>query len=227
VTGTFSTSSLSPLHATTDGAATAVTFRAADGSSTAGGLCTLRGGNGNGTDKDGGGITQSPGIPTGTGTGQILRRTGWRLTTGTTAQTEYDRDLITSKTFACSTTTGTNNVYLVLSNAVSNSGVGCVVDYVLEVGDGSNHWSTISGSQVVAGENRNGTVVATCTTAGTSNQSISSTVTFTALACTTTVAVSGTNIQIRLTPSWSAGTPTTVRVTYSARVSGQGNLTPQ
>ena len=47
------------------------------------------------------------------------------------------------------------------------------------------------------------------------------------MATTTTATVSGTNVQLNVTPTWSAGTPTTVRLTYQAHVNGQGNLTPQ
>jgi hypothetical protein len=154
-------------------------------------------------------------------------QTGYNLASGATLQSTYDRLVIYNQTFTGSTTSATADLFLVASCAVSNSGIGVEIAYIIEVADGSNHVSTISGTMVVAASNRAGTVTATCSTAGTSNQSISDTTTFTSLASTTTATVSGTNVQCKVTPSWGAGTPTSVKITYQARANGQTSLTPQ
>lgn len=198
-------------------------------SGTTGRSLSITAGPATGTNIQAGDLNLLAGTPTGTGYSKLLVRSGFVLASGSTAQTLYDRELITSKTFACSTTTATANTFLLISNAVSNSGVGSEIQYTLEVLDGSNHAGTITGSMWVVGANANGTVTADATTASTANQIIKqdASATFGTLTCTTTATVSGTNVQCKVTPSWSTGTPTTVRITYQARLSGQGSATPQ
>lgn len=200
------------------------------GGISSGGLLSLSGGAAlvGANNVDPGSVTVSSGLPTGTGSGYVKITTGFVGASGSTAQTLYDRLLVTSKTFAGSTTSATADLYLVASNAVSNSGICVMIDFMIEVADGSNHVSTISGVQIVSASNRNGTVTASSSTfTNLTNGDVSDTTTFTTLTTTTTATVSGTNVQIKVTPSWAAGTPTSVKITYQARANGQCTLTPQ
>ena len=206
----------------------AATVTGGAGVAGAGGLCSAVGGAGVGTDKNSGGLTLSTGLSTGTGTAQIAMQTGYALATGTTTQTAYDRDLKTSKSFN-SATPGTSGTVLNFCNmalATSVSGGGCIVDYLVEVNDGTAA-SSIMGWMQVAAENRAGTVLATASMAAATNQTIQNSATFTTLACTTTATVTGTNVLLKVTPTWVAGTPTVVRVTYQVRGNGRVTFAPQ
>jgi hypothetical protein len=194
-----------------------------------GGLATLAGGAGSTSSNNNasGGVTITTGLGSGSSTSDIALQSGFALASGSSAQSTYDRVRITSKTKALSTTTNNPTVIANLSNAVTDSGVGAVIDGVIELIDGSHHVGSVTFTAVYTGVNQNGIVTAAASTAGTGNLAAQTGGTYTALTTTWDTAISGTNIQLRVTPTWSAGTPTTARITYQARVSGQGSLSPQ
>jgi hypothetical protein len=196
---------------------------------TTGGVLSLSGGDGSGqTDSAAGGATLTSGLPNGTGTADVAVQTGFALASGTTAQTAYDRFRVTSKTKALSTTTATNTVFALLSNAVTDSGVGCTITGTIELIDGTHHVGTIHFTVPFSSVNQNGTLTAgVVPVLGTGNGSIDTGGTYTSLTTTFTAVVSGTNLQLGVTPTWSAGTPTTARLTYQVQANGQVTVAPQ
>jgi hypothetical protein len=185
------------------------------------------GGIGAGTDQAAGGVTISTGRNTGAGTSDALVQTGFTGATGSSLQTAYDRVRITSKTKTLSNTTATNTVFCLMSNTVTDSGVGCMVQMTLEILTPGTHSNAAwSGTAVWACVNQNGACtaggipVATSATSSAANGGITvSSVVFTSV-------VSGTSLQLGITPSFT-GSPTTVRLTYMVLASGQTTITPQ
>ena len=126
-----------------------------------------------------------------------------------------------------SPTTGTVIHYANLGTATSTTGVGAQVFFTLELVN-ATQVCTISGTVVVTTQNDAGTVTAVSTTfTSGSNGAISSVVPFTGFTATTTATVTGTNVLLKITPTWSAGTPTSARMTYQVRMNGQATLAPQ
>lgn len=205
----------------------AITFTGGNSNNGAGGVASFISGDGGGTDKNAGNVIVRTGQATGTGVAKISFQSGYTLASSATSQTLYDRQVITSQSFAGSTTSTTADLYLVAACATSVSGVTITVDFGIEVTDGTAI-STIAGTQIVSASNRAGTVTAVSSTfTNLTNGAVSDTTTFTALTTTTTATVSGTNVQIKVSPSWAAGTPTSVKITYQARANGRCTLTPQ
>lgn len=196
--------------------------------SAAGQVATLAGAAGTGTNGAAGGATLDAGASTGTGVADALVTTGFKLGSGSSAQTKYDRYRATNNTKTLSNTTATPTIFCLLTNAVTDSGGGCQVVGTIELIDGTHHVGSITFSMWITSVNQNGTVTAACSTftAG-SNGQILTGGTYTGLTTTTTVTISGTNVQLKVTPSWSGGTPTTTRLTYQVQVNGQANATPQ
>lgn len=202
-------------------------LRACDGSASAGAVCNVSGGNGVGTDKNGGTLTLYSGNCTGAGVSRVKTQTGFKAASSSSAQTAYDRIDVTSQTFTCSLTTATADNFCNFTLSTADTGMAAEILYLVEIFDGAHHISSISGSMWISAENSNGTVTAGCSTAGTSNQNFTQDAsnTFGTVACTTTATVSGTSALAKVTPSWSAGTPTTVRCTYQIRLNGQASIT--
>ena len=131
-------------------------------------------------------------------------------------------------TKALSTTTATATTYALLGDATATAGAGADITFIIEAKN-ATQVCTITGRVLVAAQNDAGTVTAVSTTfTSGSTGAISSVVPFTGFTTTTTVTVTGTNVNLRVTPSWSAGTPTSVTLTYTVQLLGTAaTLTPQ
>lgn len=137
---------------------------------------------------------------------------GYVGASGTSIQTQYDRDRICGKVTA-SATPGTSGtvIPLISYSTISDSSIGGEIQGDIDVDDGLHHVSSVAFRLVWAASNRNGT---TTRQAGTAEVVVSDQTTFTALTTTVTATLSGTSVVLNVTPTWSAGTPSIVRVNW-------------
>jgi len=170
--------------------------------------------------------THTGAVATGTGAGGSIRfQTSFNTNvSGTTAQGLFDKFVVAAKTLYLSTTSATTTTFCVMSVAVANSAVGCTVAYTIEAIAGTTQCNTESGMVTFVGKNINGTATtnATSTSFGTTQSVSTGTLTITWGAT-----VTGTNINLRVTPTWTVITPTIVRISYTVISNGQTAITPQ
>jgi hypothetical protein len=178
-----------------------------------------------GTNQSGADLTLKAGVATGTGSGGNVRQQAsfTSTTSGSTAQTLYDRFTIAGHTLSLSTTSNTTTTFATATAAVSNSAVGCTVSYLIEAIQGSTAVNSVQGMVTFIANNTNGTVatVAAPTAFGTTPLIGSGSLTI-AFAAT----VSGTTMNMRVTPSWGTIVPTVVRITYQILSNGQTTISP-
>lgn len=155
--------------------------------------------------------TITMGMATGAGAGpDFTIQDGYKLATGTTVQSQFDRLRIVGKETALSTTSATTTTFATMALATNNTSGGCHVHYMVEANDGTN-WDTACGDFTVAASNKAGTVTATAAAVfGESSNANSGT-----LSNASAVSVTGTTVNIRITPSWTVIVPTVVRITYT------------
>lgn len=128
-----------------------------------------------------------------------------------------------SQSKACSTTTNTPTTFALLSTATDDV-AGCSCNFTIKVADGAHHVSSISGSYCPSASNRNGT---TTVVGGAAVISVSDPTTYTSLTTTATAITSGTGMALQVTPTWAAGTPTSVTIYYTLITNGNTVITPQ
>jgi hypothetical protein len=187
----------------------AITCGTVTGSSTLG----VNGAAGSGSNGSGSTVTVAGGVANGTGTsGDTLISSTFIGSSGSTPQSAYDRMRWPGKTTSLSTTTATATS-LISYSTVSNHSCGGEIMGTIDVQDASNHVSAITFRLVWSASNRAGTVTSN---AGTAEVVVSSTTTYTSLTTTVTAVVSGTAVLLKVTPSWSAGTPTIVQATWTS-----------
>lgn len=175
-------------------------------------------------DNSGTNLFLQSGIPLGAGASNLSLRTGFPLASGTTPQTMGDRFFVSGQPKTLSNTTATTTTFALLST-VTNSSLGCRVDYTVELNDGTN-WGSTAGSFYGTAVNKAGV-----STAGLVQQigtnSTNNGGTFTTLTAVGALTISGTSLALQITPSWSVGTPTTTRITYTIVINGSSSVTPQ
>lgn len=169
---------------------------------------TINPGASSGTNIAGVNLTQNAGLGTGNAlSGDYVLQSAFINASGSTVQSNFDADRICGKTTTLSTTTATATT-LVSMSSVSNSSIGGMIRGVIDIEDGSNHVSAIFYRLAWSASNRAGTLTVK---AGTAEVVVSDVTTFTALTTTVTIVASGTASLIKVTPSWTAGTPTIAR----------------
>lgn len=188
-------------------------------SGTAGRALTLTSGPATGTDIASGGWLAVLGQATGAGAcGNFDVQTSFKKATGASAQTLGDRLMVVGKQTALSTTNATTTTFVQLQLPTSNSSGGCTVFYTVEANDGTN-WDTASGFYIVAASNKAGVVTATASAATEASNANSGT-----LADASAVTITGTNVNLRVTPAWTVIVPTTVQISYTIVAFGNGVL---
>lgn len=176
-----------------------------------------------GTNTAGANLTDLVGLGTGTAAdGDYVCQGGYPLATGTTVHTAYDRIRIPGATKSLSTVSGTTTTFA-LGSTISNSAVTYYVSIQIEVNDGTN-WGVISAQTAYGGINKGGAVTVATPT---NYSAVTVPSVFTGLAFATASVASGTNVAMQVTPSWAAGAPTVVRISYSVIALGPTVVSPQ
>lgn len=230
--GSGGTITLQPGNAGTGGVSTggpagALTFSTGSFGTAAGGW-TVTGGTAGGTgDNDvAAGASFTLKCPKGRGTGaggSFDLQAAFPLASGSTIQTHYDRFYVVGQTKTLSNTSATTTTFCQMAVATANTAAGGRVDYAVIADDGAgNNVSVASGYFLFAGVNSNGTVTTSDPT--TVEFSVTTTGTLVNAAFAT---VTGTNINLRIKPTWTTIVPTTVRIQYTVTCFGRTTVSPQ